>query len=291
MDQTEPSFYNGTELHSKAFCIVVFHNAGVWSTIQNNVYIVFVMSYISHRNCNMTFSSPRWWSHHISTCLVASWLPQIDKWPSCFTLFCAPVNRSCQILCLPRLGSCLNSRLVWINRSKFHTIVENIRYYWQVSSSTKFSQITSSDSIWLDWLVGSATQWGPSQFSREFRWLEGSPNFYRLLIIVPIAILYLRSLYIGRWGSGKRNIVFISINSHSTLILGQQPTKDRRCCPRNTYHFYSRHYALMTFPVKLRNMSTCFGICNLSYYSSGTILMISFDNDCLCIEGKITEHL
>ena len=119
---TEPSFYKGTELHSKAFCILVFHNTRAWSTAQNIVYIVFLMSYISHSDCNMTFSPPRWWSHHISTRLVASWLPPIDKWSSCFTLFYAPVNRSFQILCLPRLGSCLNSRLVWINRSKFHTI-------------------------------------------------------------------------------------------------------------------------------------------------------------------------
>ena len=28
--------------------------------------------------------------------------------------------------------------------------------------------------------------------------------------------------------------VFISINSHSTLILGQQPTIDGHCCPCNT---------------------------------------------------------
>ena len=164
-----------------------------------------------------------------------------------------------------------------------------------MSALTKFSQLNSpfdsSDSIWLDWLIESTTQWGPSQCSRGFRWLEGSLIFYHLLMIVPMAILYLRRPYISKWGRGKRNLVFISINSHSTLILGQQPTTDRCCCPRSTYHFYSRHYALMTFPVKLRNIITCFGICNLSYYSSGTILMISFDDDCLCIEGKMTEHL
>jgi len=88
------------------------------------------------------------------------------------------------------------------------------------------SPFDSSDSIWLDWLVESTMQWGPSQCSRGFRWLEGSPNSYHLLIIVPIAILYLRSPYIRKWGRGKRNLVFISINSHSTLILGQQPTAD-----------------------------------------------------------------
>ena len=99
------------------------------------------------------------------------------------------------------------------------------------------SPFDSSDSIWLDWLVESTTQWGPSQCSREFRWLGGSPNFYSLLIIVPIAILYLRSPYIRKWGEKNESYeqkIFISINSHLTFILGQKPTTARRCCPRTT---------------------------------------------------------
>jgi len=61
--------------------------------------------------------------------------------------------------------------------------------------------------------------------------------------------------------------------------------------PRMDKQIKVPYYVLMAFPVNLHNIITCFAICHLSYYSSGMNLIISFDNDCLFIEGKIEDHL
>ena len=94
-----------------------------------------------------------------------------------------------------------------------------------------------------------------------------------------------------KMGQGKKESSLYLYKLPLDTYPGSVANKRQTLLSSQHIPFYSRHYALMTFPVKLRNMSTCFGICNLSYYSSGTILMISFDDDCLCIEGKMTEHL
>ena len=65
------------------------------------------------------FEAPHWQSYHIEVHLLASSLPLIGEWSSLFALCLVPVDRSFQILCLPRLRyrdlSRILSSLLWID--------------------------------------------------------------------------------------------------------------------------------------------------------------------------------